>query len=129
MSNYSSVTPRNLKVSYFDELKKIYKNQSIDDSLLYSPNKNIIIGVAGLNREIPFVQALLKKESFSNLFASLNENSRVLISVLDNTIYINNKQETLSNELKKELLETISSFDNYGGYLNDNGEHVIDYEA
>lgn len=128
MSNYSSITPRNLKVSYRDELNKIYPDVKINDVLLYSPNKDIIIGVSGLGNEYPFLQALLTKPLFASRFASLNEHSRCLVDVATNNIYINNTKETLSNDENGELLQTVSEFNNYGGHLNENGEHIIDLQ-
>lgn len=129
MSSYKSVTIRNIEVDYKSDLEKHYPSFSIDDVINYLPNKDVLVGLTGLNKEVPLLQDLTNRKGFITLLNSLSDKSRVLIDVKDKVIYVNGKKENLSNELVDELNESIAVFNNYGGYLNDKGEHVIDLKS
>ncbi len=129
MSSYKSVTIRNIEVDYKSDLEKHYPSFSIDDVINYLPNKDVLVGLTGLNKEVPLLQDLTNRKGFITLLNSLSDKSRVLIDVKEKAIYVNGKKENLSNELVDELNESITVFSNYGGYLNDKGEHVIDLKS
>ena len=129
MSSYKSVTIRNIELDYKSDLQKHYPSFSIDDVINYLPNKDVLVGLTGLNKEVPLLQDLTNRKGFITLLNTLSDKSRVLIDVKDKAIYINGKKEKLSNELVDELNKSITVFSNYGGYLNDKGEHVIDLKS
>ena len=129
MSSYKSVTIRNIEVSFKSDLEQHYPSFSIDDVINYLPNKDVLVGLTGLNKEVPLLQDLTNRKGFITLLNTLSDKSRVLIDVKDKVVYVNGKKENLSNELVDELNESITVFSNYGGYLNDKGEHVIDLKS
>lgn len=127
MLNYKTVTPRNVIESDIDKLIKVFPHTTFNDVINYNPNKDIIIGIAGLDKELPVLQSLVKKEGFKNLFDSLNEGRRVLIT--KDSISINEHKEQLNDNLLKELNNTINEFSNYGGELTIEGYHLIDLKS
>lgn len=129
MSNYKSVTPRNNLGDYQKEIKQYYSSYQIDDVFLYSPNQQIIIGITQINKNIPVLQELFNKNGFINLANNLKKDDKVLILVEDKSYLVNKEKYSLSKELIDELNKTLKTFDNYGGNLNENGEHVIDLKS
>ena len=65
MSNYKSITPRN-NVKNIVELMTNYYKCHLDDVILLNPNKDILVGITGINKNIPILQMLFVKESFLN---------------------------------------------------------------
>ena len=129
MSNYKSVTPRNIEISYLERIQKAYPRYEINDVMNYSPNQEIVVGITGIDKEIPILQTLTNRVNFAKKLVNLGKKAAVLISFKENCLFVNGQKEVLSDELKQELDEELDSFKNYGGYLNDNGEHVIDLKS
>lgn len=129
MSNYKSVTPRNGNGDYLKELKQFYPSFEIDDYLLVNPNEHIVVGIAQINKNIPILQELLSKKTFFSLVSALKEHDKLLICYENKTYFVNKEKYNLSLALTSELEETLTSFKNYGGYLNNQGEHVIDLKS
>ena len=118
MSNYKSITPRNNEKNIYQELYGYYSIK-LDDVLLLNPNKNIIVGVTQIDRNIPFLQELFNKPAFITLAKTFKENDMVLVQYKSKSVVVNHKEIELSDACQKELDETYEEFSSYGGYLNE----------
>lgn len=123
MSNYESVTTRKNQHLELKELTKRYPNITFNDVINAYPNKNIVLAITGLEKELPVLQELISKKEFSSYLKSLKDDSFVLIDVKNEKILMNNQEQSY---FKKDIKEVLDKFSNYGGYLNEFGEHVYD---
>lgn len=128
MSNYKEVTARNIKKSAAEILEEYYGNK-VDDSIYFSVAQNILIGIKKLGKNVPFLQLLFEKESFILLSKSFKKDDLVLIDYDEKSYSVNKIKYSLNEVQIKELELTKSEFDNYAGYLNEDGEHVIDLKS
>ena len=71
MLNYKSITPRNISETYLQRLEKKYPHHVFNDVMNYSPNKDVIVGISGLDKELPILQTLTNRENFSLLLNGL----------------------------------------------------------
>lgn len=126
MSNYKSVTTRSSGYSAFKELAKRYPEIVFDDVINVYPNKNVILAITGIGKELPVLQELVSKREFSSFLKTMEDNSFILIDIIKEKILINGKDGPY---FKDEIVETLKQFANYGGYLNEIGEHVYDLKS
>ena len=126
MSNYESVTTRKNQHFELKELTKRYPNIAFNDVINVYPNKNIVLALTGLEKELPVLQELISKKEFSAYLKSLKDDSFVLIDVKNEKILMNNQEQAY---FKKDIKEVLDKFSNYGGYLNEFGEHVYDLKS
>lgn len=126
MSNYSFVTARNPKIDLKKELLGVYPNTHFNDVLYYEPNKKVIVGLIGLDKNLPVLQDILSFNKVKDFLGELKENSRILFDLNKNSILVNKVEKPFSKEVKELIDKVLIKFKNYGGYLNKNGEHVID---
>lgn len=129
MSIYNSTTIRNLSHSYKEELSLYFGRKEIDDALLLSNKSNVLVGIFGLNKNIPYLQNLFSKQTFKSFASNLKKDSKVLFDYQNKVYFINKEKHSFSKEESEVLEETLKEFETYGGYLNDNGEHVIDLKS
>lgn len=129
MSNYKLLTPRNNNRNLQQILAKYYQNTSFSDVLDYSYEKNIVLGLSGLDRELPILQLIVSNESVKKLLDSLEPNSLVHIDVKNESIFVNGKKVDVYQSLKQDIDSSLVYFNNYGGHLNENGEHIIDLHS
>ena len=129
MSNYKQVTPRNLKIDYKAQLVAKYKGLIFDDVINLFPKDNVIVGITGLKKNIPLLQVLFQKDEYLLLAKSFRKDSLVYIDYPSKKYFVNGNENKLDENLISVLDEVVHSFDNYGGYLNENGEHVIDLKS
>ena len=59
MLNYKSITPRNIKETYLERIQKQYPKHIINDVMIYSPNKDVVIDISGLDKELPMFLSCL----------------------------------------------------------------------
>lgn len=126
MSNYESITTRKNQHLELKELTKRYPNITFNDVINAYPNKNIVLAITGLEKELPVLQELISKKEFSTYLKSLKDDSFVLIDVKNERILMNNLEQSY---FKKDIKEVLDKFSNYGGYLNEFGEHVYDLKS
>jgi len=129
MSNYKSLTIRNLNRSSKEVLSSYFNNQKIDDALLVDSKKNILVGITGLDLNIPYLQNLFSKQLFKSFAKKLDKDSKVLFDYKNKIYFVNKEKHTFTTQEIKTLKTTLKEFDTYGGHLNESGEHVIDLKS
>ncbi len=116
MSTYKSVTGRN-------ELNKndfIHQHENIlDDYACFNLKENLYLGILNYHHHYPIASFLLKNHDFLNYLNDLHTN--VVIDIENLEVLPKNIQQIINNEMKH--------FETYGGFLNENGEHVISLKS
>lgn len=127
-SNVRNITARN-SLSPRAVLEATYPHILFDDALCYSLEKNIILGISGVKKEIPVLQKLCSLEKIRLLLDTLKENDAAYLDI-EKAALINGKDTyPLGREVLAMIYNCISSFYDYGGSLNENGEHVINLKS
>ena len=115
MSNYNLLTARNNGKTPVDVISKL-TNLTIDDAICVDIDKNIFLGLVNYHKHQPILSYLMQNEAFAKYINSLNKT----------TIIDYRKLDELPDNIQKIVKAVVKQFKNYGGYLNERGEHVID---
>ncbi|MCR4562553.1 MAG: glycosyl transferase [Bacilli bacterium] len=107
-------------------LEKEFPNREIDDAVRASFAGNTYLGITGLNKKVPILDYLMLDEKFATF--TKNFKDQTVLLDLDH-YYIKNEKHELNPELRKLVLEAKEYFENYGGCLNENGEHIVDLKS
>lgn len=108
----------------------IFNNYKINDFELINIEKNKYLMVTGINKNVPIVISLLNNRVFANFLSNLNINVSYLLDVNNyQLIDENDKLINLTDDVKSEIVKIVDKFNNYGGYINELGEHIIDLKT
>src|SRR5574344_2894235 len=129
MSKFSFETARNTPVIPSKIVQRKYKSYSIDDAIDFDINRGIVVGVTNLFLHVPFLEPLLKKKSFVSFLQGFQDNSVILIDVSNYKVIHDDKKISLDLNLKMDIDETKLYYKNYGGILNESGEHIINLKG
>lgn len=115
MSNYKNITTRTDEESPIREIKKL-TNLEVDDALCLNKGKHLYLGLVNYQKHQPILSYLMQDKDFSNY-----------VEGLDKSLIIDYKNTAiLPLNVQKAIKKTIKAFMNYGGHLNEKGEHIID---
>ena len=128
MSNYKQITPRNIAQTDTSKVENCF-HVKVDDAINLDPNRNIIVGITNIGKNVPILQILFEQISFINLSQSFSDNSLVLIDYQEKAYYIDNQKYGLNIDEQKSLEDVYQRFKDYGGYLNEQGEHIINLQS
>lgn len=116
MSNYSSVTARSQKqVKVFKNITKL----PIDDYSCFDLRKNLYVGLVNYGKSYPVTSYLLKEPLFLQYAQKINENFIIDVK----------KLSKLPKNIQVIVNNTLNIFKDYGGHLNNKGEHVISLKS
>lgn len=114
MSNYNLINSRNDQHSPYVEVSKLIKYQ-IDDAICIDKSNNQYLGLINYSKHQPILSYLMQNEDFSNYVRELGKS---LVIDFKNTA-------NLPINVQKAIKSVVRYFKDYGGYLNEKGEHVI----
>ena len=115
MSTFKNINYRNDERSPLIEISKL-TNLKVDDAIVIDRKNNQYLGLVNYLYHHPLLSYLMQDEVFSNYVRGLKK-----------TLIIDYKKlDCLPLDVQKAIKKGARAFKNYGGYLNENGEHVID---
>jgi cellobiose phosphorylase len=129
------ITAREFKQSPEALLKEQFKNiigeKVIVDAMFMDTTYKTVIGIANLPFKAPAVLQLLKDADVSAYVLTQCGNSNSFLIVLAGSnvkLYKSGSNEEVSapSEIVKAIQAALSNVNNWAGYLNEKGEHVID---
>jgi Cellobiose phosphorylase len=127
----SSYSAREYTESAFKDAEMLFDSYCIIDARYLSLTSKKIIAVSYKNIKLPITYELLKDIDLFTYFVSLNDS--ILIQVQENfDIKIFSSKLTIiePNEFLKEKIKSVFiTFNNYGGYLDEEGNEVIDLKS
>ena len=111
-------------------IKSIFSKATIDNYELLSQEHGTYFFVTGLNKEVPIVSTILNTPKLADFIENLDQKYSYLLDLNSFKLIDNNsKTHELSKDLSDELKVIISNFNQYGGYINEQGEHVINLKT
>ena len=113
-------------VKPIEVIKKEYPQFNIDDAVKANYRNNIFLGITDIDKHVPILDYLLLDNVFSNY---INQFKDKVLLITKDEILINNKKESLPKEIKDLVSSAKEYFANYGGYLNEKGEHIFDLKS
>jgi len=105
--------------------KKTYPDTFISDARFYNYKEQMVVAVAYKKQRLPYTSAFLSCGKFMKKILSFGSQI-VLINLNTYCFECKDKNIPLSSSLEKRAKMIISEFNEYGGYINARGEHVID---
>ncbi len=97
------------------------------DYELINPKLNKYIVLVGNNKKVPILNYLLNLEDIANLCATLDLSKSYILDCRGDVILYNEQKEeiVLNDVIKNDISSAVTLFNDYGGHLNENGEHII----
>lgn len=128
MRLFSEKVDKNIKNNLLSKLNI----KSFDDYELIDISSNSFIVFEGEGRQIPILSNIMNNPKLSNYFINLDKGVSYFLSYKNKEITLKDENEiniNIPNEEKEEIMNIINLFKEYGGYLNDNGEHIINLKC
>lgn len=133
VSRKVAITPADLTKSLFPNQ---VSSQDVIDAVFSDSSYKGVIAVSGLKFKAPAVIEILKKQDAAEYLNQLVEKGySVLIQLKPDGISLYQamgneiSEAVLPQNLQKTLYETLKDADKWAGYLNEEGEHVIDLRS
>jgi len=133
VSRKVTITPADLTKSLFPNQ---VSSQDVIDAVFSDSSYKGVIAVSGLKFKAPAVIEILKKQDAAEYLNQLVEKGySVLIQLKPDGISLYQamgneiSEAVLPQNLQKTLYETLKDADKWAGYLNEEGEHVIDLRS
>ena len=125
MSLYNYNTARNIKKTPKEIAQETFPNKDVKGAISYGFK---VVGYCGINKELPLFDKLGQYSSFKDVIDSISEKV-ILIDVTSKEIFTESYKHLMDNDLKNSVDETLAYFESYGGYLDEEMNHVIDLKS
>lgn len=124
------VSAREFLKSAYMNASTIYTGFYISDAQYIDFNNEILFCVSYEKKRAPFIYELLKNEEVNNYVKSLNETCLLLVNENESFFIDETKiYHQIPHEIHLCIQRCIHELDNFGGFLNENNEHVIDLKS
>ena len=124
--SHQYITSRTNDLSSLNKLKEIYNQYHLSDLAVFSYPKSVFVAFSSSLENVPILDYLFRNHKISNLLSSL-QNAYVLIS--EEGVLVNSTSIQVDEEVINIIKEAVKYFLNYGGYLNEQGEHIYDLKS
>lgn len=117
----NNITARDNKFNPIDLAMSKYGKRIFDDAIFLDSSFKNILALTGIGSRKPYCLKLINNSILSVYF---NDKNSHLIEIMDDEVYDNGTR--VNDEIKNEILKSISYLETYGGRLGEHGELIYD---
>ncbi|MFA6796119.1 MAG: glycosyl transferase [Bacilli bacterium] len=121
-------TARENRLNALKIARKEYPSIFISDARFLNFKSQRVIAASFKNRILPYTQELLKKAQFLSTFEK-SDADVILVDLNNMRFFYDKKEKPISRKLKKAANQIVEKLNNYGGKINERGEHIIDLSS
>lgn len=124
------VSARDFLKSAYVKASEIYNEYYVSDAQYLDFNNEVLLCISYKNKRAPFIYELLKNDIVHDYINGIDETCLIYADE-ENSFFIDESKirHQIPNEIHSCILKCIHELDNFGGFLNEKNEHIIDLKS